>query len=79
MRHVGFEEDVKRQSLAGLLNQRDAKLVDHLAAGAVAAEEEAGLDLVGLSAHVVTDGADDAVGGGAGESEEGGVWREASS
>ena len=70
MREVRLDEDVEREALAWLADEGDVELADDAAAGAVAAEEEAGLDLVGVVQDVVADGGDYGAGGGAGAGEE---------
>jgi hypothetical protein len=71
---ICLQKDVEREPLARLLDEWDAELADDLAARAIAAKEETGLDLVCLVGHVVPDFAgDDAVWRWAGECEEAGV------
>ena len=73
MGEICLEKYVERQPLARLLDEGDSKLADDLAARAVAAEKETGLDLVGFVGDFVADGADDDVWRWAGEGDEGGV------
>lgn len=48
MREVRLDQDVEREALAWFLDERDVELADDAAPRAVASEEEAGLDLVGV-------------------------------
>ena len=64
VRHVRAGQDVEREPLAGLLDERDVEVADDLAAGAIATEEKAGLDLVGALGDAIVDLADDDVGAG---------------
>jgi len=76
VRQVRSHEDVQRQALARLAVERETQFAHDLAAGAVAAEEVAGLDAVGAVEEGVVHGGDYDVGGGAREGDEGGVEAE---
>jgi hypothetical protein len=61
MGQIGLDQHVERLPLARFPDERDAKLTDDLATGAITTKEEAGLDLVGLVRQVIPNRADDDV------------------
>jgi hypothetical protein len=73
MSQIDLDQDIDGETLAGLLDQRDLQLSQHLTPRAIAAEEVLGADLVELVGDVILDGAEDGAGDFVLEREEGGV------